>query len=64
MKKFLAIAMIAATLTSCGGAETKEETTDTTATVAPMETAPVDTAATAPVDTAAKVAVDTTKAAH
>ena len=65
MKKFLAIAMIAATLTSCGGGETKEgETTDTT-TVAPMETpAPVDTAAAAPVDTTAKVAADTTKAAH
>jgi PBP1b-binding outer membrane lipoprotein LpoB len=66
MKKFLAIAMIAATLTSCGGGETKEEaTTDTAATVAPMETpAPVDTAAAAPVDTTAKVAADTTKAAH
>jgi len=40
MKKFLAIAMIAATLTSCGGGETKEETpaTDSAATVAPVET--------------------------
>jgi len=56
MKKFLAIAMIAATLTSCGGGETKvEETTDST-TVAPTETpAPVDTAAMAPADTTAKV---------
>ena len=66
MKKFLAIAMIAATLTSCGGGETKEEaTTDTAATVAPVETpATVDTTAAAPVDTTAKVAADTTKAAH
>ena len=60
MKKFLAIAMIAATLTSCGGGETKEEATTDTTTVAPMETpAPVDTAA-AKVDTAA-AAADTTK---
>ena len=61
MKKFLAIAMIAATLTSCGGGETKEgEATDTT-TVAPETTTPIDTAAKAPVDTAAKAPVDTTK---
>ena len=64
MKKFLAIAMIAATLTSCGGGETKEEaTTDTAATVAPVETpapATMDTAA--KVDTAAAAATaDTTK---
>ena len=56
MKKFLAIAMIAATLTSCGGGETKEEAPVDTTTVAPVETpAPVDTAAMAPADTTAKV---------
>jgi hypothetical protein len=57
MKKFLAIAMIAATLTSCGGGDSKDgEATDTTTTVAPVETpAPVDTAAMAPADTTAKV---------
>lgn len=60
MKKFLAIAMIAATLTSCGGGETKEEATVDSPAVAPVETpAPVDTAA-AKVDTAA-AAADTTK---
>jgi len=57
MKKFLAIAMIAATLTSCGGGETKEEAPVDSTTVAPVETpAPVDTAAVAaPADTTAKV---------
>jgi len=63
MKKFLAIAMIAATLTSCGGGETKEETPAAdTAAVAPVETpapATVDTAA--KVDTAAAATADTTK---
>jgi hypothetical protein len=62
MKKFLAIAMIAATLTSCGGGEKTEETpaADTTAT-APVETPAVDTTAAAPADTTATVAADTTK---
>jgi ABC-type uncharacterized transport system auxiliary subunit len=61
MKKFLAIAMIAATLTSCGGGETKEEattdspaveTTTTPAVDSPAVQAPVDSPATtkAPVD--------------
>lgn len=63
MKKFLAIAMIAATLTSCGGGESHEEATTDTTTVAPVETpapATVDTAA--KVDTAAAAATtDTTK---
>jgi len=62
MKKFLAIAMIAATLTSCGGGETKEEATTDTAAVAPVETpapATMDTAA--KVDTAAAATADTTK---
>jgi hypothetical protein len=56
MKKFLAIAMIAATLTSCGGAETKEEATDTT-TVAPTTETPAvqeDTTNKAGGDTTAK----------
>ncbi len=57
MKKFFAIAMIAAALTSCGGGETKtEETTGDTATVA-TETPAATT------DTAAAATVDTTKAA-
>ncbi len=58
MKKFLAIALIAATLTSCGGGKTEEAApaTDTAAVVAPVETP-----APAVVDTA-KVA-DTTAAA-
>lgn len=59
MKKFLAIAMIAATLTSCGGGETKEEAPVDSTAVAPMETPAPDTSVAAPVDTA-KVA-DTTK---
>lgn len=46
MKKFFAIAMIAASLTACGGGETKTEET------------PVDSAAAAVVDSAAAV-VDT-----
>jgi hypothetical protein len=59
MKKFLAIAMIAATLTSCGGGEKTEGTpeTDTTTTAAPVET-PVVTE-----DTTTKVE-DTTKKAE
>ena len=55
MKKFLAIAVIAATLTSCGGGKTEEAATTDTATVAPVETpapAPADTTA-APADTTA-----------
>ena len=56
MKKFLAIAMIAATLTSCGGGETKEEAPVDSPAVAPVETpATVDTTAPAAADTTAKV---------
>jgi ABC-type uncharacterized transport system auxiliary subunit len=59
MKKFLAIAMIAATLTSCGGAETKDATTDSPA-VEATTTPAVDTPATTTVDTPATTpAVDT-----
>lgn len=64
MKKFLAIAMIAASLTSCGGGESKEEAPADTAAVAPVEApATVDTtAAAAPADTTAPApAADTTK---
>jgi ABC-type uncharacterized transport system auxiliary subunit len=60
MKKFLAIAMIAATLTSCGGAETKEEATTDSPAVEATTTPAVDTPATTTVDTpATKPAVDT-----
>jgi len=57
MKKFLAIAMIAATLTSCGGGETKEEAPVDSTTVAPVETpAPTTDSMPAPAaDTTAKV---------
>jgi len=56
MKKFLAIAVIAATLTSCGGSKTEETpAVDSTATVA------VDTTVATPADSTA--AVDTTVAA-
>jgi len=63
MKKFLAIAMIAATLTSCGGGETKEEATTDSAAVAPVETpAPAATDSMAkPADSMATPAADTTK---
>jgi len=63
MKKFLAIAMIAATLTACGGGKTEEATTaDSAATVAPVETpAPDTTTAVATPDTTAKAGGDTTK---
>ncbi len=63
MKKFLAIAVIAATLTSCGGSKTEETpAVDSTATVAADTTvaAPADTTAAA--DTTAKVAADSAKA--
>lgn len=45
MKKFLAIAMIAATLTSCGGGESTTEptTTDSPAVEQPATTEPVTT---------------------
>lgn len=65
MKKFLAIAMIAASLTACGGGEKTEETPAADSTVAPTETpaAPaVDSAAPAAADTTAKV--DSAAAAH
>jgi len=56
MKKFLAIAMIAATLTSCGGGETKEEPKTDSSMVAPIETP-----APAPMDSMAKPAMDSAK---
>ena len=60
MKKFLAIALIAASLTSCGGGKTEEApAADTTATVAPADTtAPAAPAAT---DSTAKPAAETKK---
>jgi len=65
MKKFLAIAMIAATLTSCGGGETKEEPKTDSATVAPVETpapAPAaDSMAKPAMDSMAKPAMDSAK---
>ncbi len=67
MKKFLAIAMIAATLTSCGGGETKEETPATdSAAVAPTETpapapAATDSMAKPATDSMAKPAADSAK---
>jgi hypothetical protein len=65
MKKFLAIAMIAATLTSCGGGETKEETPAAdTAAVAPVETpapAATDSMAKPAMDSMAKPAMDSAK---
>ena len=61
MKKFLAIAVIAASLTSCGGSKTEETpAVDSTATVAADTTAAVvDTTAAA--DTTAAVAADSAK---
>ena len=63
MKKFLAIAMIAATLTSCGGGETKEEPKADSTMVAPVETpAPAATdSMVKPADSMVKPAADTTK---
>jgi hypothetical protein len=63
MKKFFAIAFVAASLVACNGGGDKKEGTDTV--TAPVDTvvapAPADTAATpAPADTAAAPA-DTTK---
>jgi hypothetical protein len=60
MKKFLAIAMIAATLTSCGGGETKEEPKTDSSMVAPVETpapAAMDSMV-KPVDSMVKSAID------
>jgi hypothetical protein len=57
MKKFLAIAVIAATLTSCGGGKTEEVAPVDTTTVA----APVDTIVAAPVDTTLAPAADSAK---
>jgi hypothetical protein len=59
MKKFFAIAFIAATLVACGSNSDNAATTDTTATVAADTTAKADTTApaadtTATADTAAK----------
>jgi len=56
MKKFFAIAMIAAALTSCGGSETKTEETTTDST---MTT--VDSTMTTTVDTTTMTTVDSTK---
>ena len=50
MKKFLAIAVIAATLTSCGGGKTEEAATVDTTTVAPA----ADTTTVAPAADSAK----------
>jgi len=64
MKKFLAIAMIAATLTSCGGGETKEEPKTDSSMVAPVETpapAPMDSMAKPAMDSMAKPAMDSAK---
>ena len=61
MKKFLAIAVIAALMVSCNGDKSAEATTETVDTTA---AATVDTAAAAVVDTAAAAAtVDTAAAA-
>ena len=69
MKKFLAIALIAATFTSCGdGDKTSETTTDTTtSTNQVMETAPVTTPTdttsmtTTPTDTSNRMSTDTSR---
>ena len=59
MKKFLAIALIAASLTSCGGGKTEETPATDSAAVAPVDTA----AAVAPVaDSAAAPATDSAAA--
>ena len=58
MKKFFAIAFIAATMVACNNKADKKETTDTTAV-----TAPVDTTKPAPVDTTKPATVDTAKKA-
>jgi hypothetical protein len=54
MKKFIAIAIVAASLVACGGSGDKKEGADTAA-------AKMDTAAAAVIDTAAKV-IDTAAA--
>ena len=59
MKKFLAIALIAASLTSCGGGKTEEAPATDSTTVAP---APADSMPAAPAVDTAKAA-DTTKQA-
>ena len=59
MKKFLAIAAIAALMVSCNGDKSAEATTETVDTTA---AATVDTAAAATVDTAAAATVDTAAA--
>ena len=60
MKKFLAIAAIAALMVSCNGDKSAEATTETVDTTA---AATVDTTAAATVDTAAAATVDTAAAA-
>jgi len=60
MKKFFAIAFIAASLVACNETAKTEETTPAADTTAPVA-APADTTAPA-VDTTAPVAVDTTAA--
>ncbi len=64
MKKFLAIAVIAATLTSCGGGKTEEAPATDSAAVAPVEAPATTDSAAAPATTdsaAAPVAADSTK---
>jgi len=61
MKKFLAIALIAASLTSCGGGKTEETPANDSAALAPVEAPAMDSAAAPAVDTAK--AADTTKPA-
>ena len=62
MKKFLAIALIAASFVACNDAkkeETTETKTDSVTTVTPAP-APMDTAHTAPMDTTSKMTTTTT----
>ncbi len=58
MKKFLAIAVIAASVVACNNKSDKPKETKDTTTVAPT---PVDTTKPTPVDTTKPMAVDTTK---
>jgi len=64
MKKFLAIALIAASLTSCGGGKTEETPATDSAAVAPVEAPAMDSAATPAMDSAATPAMDSAAAKH
>lgn len=66
MKKFLAIAMIAASLTACGGGEKTEETPAADSTVAPTETpaAPAADSNAAPAADSTAPKTDSAAAAH